>query len=76
VNQTPILDRQHPLPPEVSARPGMTVVIVVWVGILLILAAGVLLGRSPVLREWLFHSVAEWMERRGMVNAIGVLLGL
>jgi hypothetical protein len=75
VNETPILDRLQPLPAAVSPRPGMTVVIVVWVGTLLILCAGVLLGRPPVLREWLFHSVPEWIERRGIINAIGVLLG-
>ncbi len=66
MSQTPLVDRLAALPPRVPSRSGQTVLIVVWVSVLLTLAVSVVVGRPPMLRQWLLNDVPEWVERHGI----------
>src|SRR5215470_12838780 len=70
ISRTPILDRLAPLPPQAPPRSGMIVVIVVWLCVLMMLAASVLLGRPPMLRQWLLNDMPKWIKIHGMGTAI------
>ncbi len=71
MSNTPIPDRLAPLPPRVQTRSGMILVIVVWFSVFLMLAVSVLLGRPPMLRQWLLNDVPKWIESHGIGRRIG-----
>lgn len=76
-SQTPILDREQPLPPPRPARGGMHVVIVVWGLILAAAAAGVATGHPPAWRRFVLHDVPAWAAERGVgIAAVQTLLAL
>jgi len=60
-NETPILDRQAPLPPRAAPGSGLSVVLAVWLGLALLLAAGWFLNEPPGLRRWLLADVRPWL---------------
>lgn len=72
---TPILDRMAPLPPPVHPRSGMTVVFVVWSVVLLALAIAASRGQPPILRQWLFRVVPNWIRLHGTGRAILLMAG-
>ena len=59
-NGTPILDRKAPLPPRTAPGSGLAVVLTVWFGAALIVAACWLLNRPPILRQWFLTDVRPW----------------
>jgi len=60
-NGTPILDREAPLPPRTAPGSGLTVVLTVWFGAILIVAACWLLNRPPILRQWFLTDFRPWL---------------
>ena len=59
--QTPILDRQAPLPPRTAPGSGLAVLLMVWLGAIAIAVACLLLNRPPILRQWLLTDVRYWL---------------
>jgi hypothetical protein len=80
MSPTPILDRQAPLPPRVAPRSGMTVVVVVWLSVVLALAASLVLGRPPVVRQWILTDLPQrfsghWTGSR-LIAEVVLILGV
>jgi hypothetical protein len=71
---TPILDRQHPLPPATPLGSGTVTVLFVWLGLFAALVVCAALGQPPVLRQWLFTDIPHWV--RGEVEHNGLFLSL
>ncbi len=61
ISPTPILDRLVPLPPPITPGSGLIIVIAVWLGVLITLAASVVLGRPPILRQWILIDFPHWV---------------
>jgi hypothetical protein len=60
MSPTPILDRLVPLPPQMMPGSGMVIVIAVWLGVFIALAASVVFGRPPILRQWTLVDFPHW----------------
>lgn len=78
MSPTPILDRQTPLPPRVPPGSGMTIVVVAWLSVVLALAASVVLGRPPVVRQWILIDLprrfsGHWTGSRLIAEVILIL---
>src|SRR5262245_30025946 len=69
---TPILDREAAIPPRAAPGSGLTVVLLVWLGAAVIVAACWVLNRPPLLRHWLMADLRPWCldqwERIGFVG--------
>ena len=58
---TPILDREAPLPPRTAPGAGLAVLLTVWCGAALLVAACWLINRPPILRQWFLTEFRPWL---------------
>ncbi len=71
-NGTSILDREVPLPPRTPPGSGLAVVLTVWIGAVLIVAACWHFNRPPILREWFLIDFRPWfLDRWGGMGVVG-----
>ncbi|MGO9470027.1 MAG: site-2 protease family protein [Isosphaeraceae bacterium] len=63
-NATPILDREAPLPPRTAPGSGLRVLLTVWIGAALVVAACWLLDRPPILRQWFVTDFRPWLRNQ------------
>ena len=74
-DQTPILDREAPLPPRSAPGSGLTALMIVWFGVVLIAAACWLLNRPPILRQWFLTDVRHWfLDQWERIGVLGVAI--
>jgi hypothetical protein len=72
-DETPILDREAPLPPRAVPGSGLNVVLAVWSAIVLIVVASWLLDRPPILRRWFETVLRPWfLEQRAGIGIVGL----
>lgn len=70
--ETPILDREHPLPPRTVAGSGLVGVLTVWLGAVVIVAACWLLDWPPVVHQWLLTDLRPWLlDQWARIGVIG-----
>lgn len=70
---TPILDREVPLPPRAAPGSGLTVLLTVWIGALLIAAACWLFNWPPILRQWILTDLRSWfVDQWERIGVLGV----
>jgi peptidase M50-like protein len=76
--ETPILDREIPLPPRKIPGHGLALLLTLWYGAIIVFAACFFLGRPPMLRRWLLTEAGPWgldqWERIGIVGVAGSVL--
>jgi hypothetical protein len=60
-NGTPILDREAPLPPRTAPGSGLAVVLTVWFGAVLLVAACWHFNRPSILRQWFLTDFRPWL---------------
>jgi hypothetical protein len=76
---TPILDREAPLPPRAVPGSGLTLVLAVWSGIVLVVATGWVLNFPPILRRWVETILRPWfldqLAGRGIIGLVLSALG-
>ena len=71
--RTPILDREAPLPTRTAPGSGLTALMMVWFGVVLIVAACWLLNRPPVLHQWFLTDVRHWfLDQWERIGVLGV----
>jgi hypothetical protein len=74
---TPILDREAPLPPRKAPGSGMAVLLSIWLGVVVILAACRLLDRPPILRLWIETDLLPWCsDQWERIGAVGVAVSV
>jgi Peptidase family M50 len=71
-NGTPILDRGDPLPPRTAPGAGLAVVLMVWFGAVILVAACWRFNRPPILRHWFLTDFRPWLlEQRAELGIVG-----
>jgi hypothetical protein len=72
-DETPILNREAPLPPRTPPGSGLVVVLIVWLGAVIIIVACWLLNRPPMLRHWFLTECRPWvLEQWQRIGILGV----
>lgn len=61
LSETPILDREVPLPPRTAPGAGLTLVLMVWIGVALLVTTCWLANRPPILRQWFLTDFRPWL---------------
>ncbi len=70
---TPILDREAPLPPRAMPGSGLIVLLTIWFGAALIIAACWLLDRPPILRDWVLTDLRPWVwDQWSRIGIVGL----
>ena len=70
---TPILDRKAALPPRAAPGSGLAVLLTVWLGAVVVVAACWALDRPPILRHWFLTGVGPWcLDQWGRIGMVGV----
>src|SRR5262245_26650141 len=71
--ETPILDRQAPLPPRALPGSGLAGVLTGWLAVIGAAAACFALDRPAVLRRWITGDLREWLIRQSLeIGFVGV----
>jgi hypothetical protein len=74
---TPVLDRETAIPPRAAPGSGLTVILVVWLGAVVLVAACWVLDRPPILRHWLLTDLRPWcLDQWERIGFVGVAVGL
>lgn len=60
-SETPILDREVPLPPRTAPGSGLAVLLAVWLGLVVIVVTYLLFNRPPLLRQWFLTGFNPWL---------------
>src|SRR5262249_46731801 len=70
---TPILDRETAIPPRATPGSGLTVVLVVWLGAVVLVGACWLLNRPPIVRQWFLTDFRPWcLDQWERIGVLGV----
>ena len=74
---TPILDRGAAMPPRAAPGSGLTVILVVWLGAGVIVAACWVLNRPPIVRQWVQSDLRPWcLDQWERIGVLGVAVSV
>src|SRR5262245_3627222 len=74
---TPILDRKTAIPARAAPWSGLAVVLVVWLGAVVLVAAFWLLNRPPIVRQWFLTDFRPWcLDQWARIGVLGVAVSV